>query len=58
MVLMIDGRKIVLETKNGTVGYPVADAFAEADGFVISLKQKISSPEPVETASTGEDTQG
>jgi len=40
-VLMIFGRKIVIETIDGTVGYPVGDAFEEADGFVISLKQKL-----------------
>ena len=40
--LLINGRKIVIETTNGAVGYPVADAFEEADGFVISLKRRLS----------------
>ena len=41
-VMMISGRKIVIETQNGTVGYPVADGFEEADGFVVSLRRKVS----------------
>ena len=41
--MMIPGRKIVIETKDGAVGYRVSDTFEEADGFVLSLKQKLTS---------------
>lgn len=44
-VLAIHGRKIVIETKDGLVGYPVADTFEEADGFVVSVKAMLSSSE-------------
>ena len=40
-IQIIYGRKIVLETDNGTVGYPVADTYEEADGFVVSVKQRL-----------------
>jgi hypothetical protein len=37
--LIVSGRKIVIETKDGLVSYIVADAFEEAEGFVVSLRQ-------------------
>lgn len=40
-LLMVKGRKIVIETKNGSIGYPVNDQFEEADGFVVSLRHAL-----------------
>ena len=37
----IEGRKLVIETKNGTVRYPVADLFEEAEGFVVSANAML-----------------
>ena len=36
MIMSIEGRRIVIETTSGTVRYPVADLFEEAEGFVLS----------------------
>lgn len=41
-LVIIEGRKIVLETKNGTVAYGVIDSFEDAEGFVISVKQRLA----------------
>lgn len=41
--VMSSGCKIVIETKDGSVGYPVLDLPEEADGFVISIKRKLRS---------------
>lgn len=41
-VLGIYGRKIVLETDTGTVAYPVVDTVEEAEGFVISVRQRLN----------------
>jgi hypothetical protein len=56
----IEGRQLVVETTSGTVRYPLADLFEEAEGFVLSAnsllqlereesedKDLISSDEPV-----------
>ena len=40
-LLMISGKKIFVETEDGTVGYAVQDSFDDADGFVISVKQHL-----------------
>ena len=40
--LMVSGRKIIVQTTYGTVGYPVLDTFEEADGFVLSLKEILT----------------
>ena len=50
-VFAIYGRKIVIETNSGAVGYPVADTFEEADGFVVSLRQRLLSLEPRDASS-------
>ncbi|MBW3599712.1 MAG: hypothetical protein KY475_20880 [Planctomycetes bacterium] len=39
--LIVSGRKIVIETREGPVGYVVADAIEEAEGFVITLRQVL-----------------
>jgi hypothetical protein len=41
IMLSVHGRKFVIETQNGVVGYPVTDTFEDADGFVLSLRQKL-----------------
>lgn len=43
LALGIHGRKIVVETTNGVVGFLMIDTFEEADGFVLSLKQRLYS---------------
>ena len=40
-IVLIYGRKLVLETEEGTVGYPVADGPDEAEGFVMSVKHEM-----------------
>ena len=40
--LSVHGRKIVIETADGTVGYPVSDGFEEADGFVLTIRQRLN----------------
>ncbi len=42
-VLLIHGRKIVIQTRNGVVGYAIADEDEEADGFLVSLRYKLES---------------
>lgn len=44
-VLMIFGQKIVIETNNGTVGYPNADQPEEAEGFVVAMNHAIEDHE-------------
>ncbi|MAG94598.1 MAG: hypothetical protein CMJ48_12745 [Planctomycetaceae bacterium] len=41
-VIIICGRRIVLETRDGTVGYPVVDGFEEAEGFAVSVRQRLN----------------
>lgn len=41
-MLMVKGRKIVVETKDGSVGFQVNDQFEEADGFVLSLRNALN----------------
>jgi hypothetical protein len=40
--LGIEGRKLVIETPGGTVRYPVADLFEEAEGFVVSANALLA----------------
>ena len=48
--LIVSGRKIVIETHDGLVGYVVADAVEEAEGFVITLRQAIRSTDKFKDA--------
>ncbi len=49
-LLCIEGRKLVIETAAGTVRYPVADLYEEAEGFVLSANSllELGGPEEVE----------
>jgi hypothetical protein len=47
---MVMGRKIVIETRDGPVGYVVADAVEEAEGFVITLRQVLRTGDKTEDA--------
>lgn len=47
---MVTGRKIVIETRDGPVGYVVADEVEEAEGFVITLRQVLRSGDKAEDA--------
>ena len=38
---MIFTQKVVIETKNGEVSYPVNDGFEEADGFALSIMSEL-----------------
>lgn len=40
-VLSIEGRRVVIETADGTVRYPVMDAFEDAEGFVLSASAAL-----------------
>jgi hypothetical protein len=40
-VLSIEGRRLVIETADGTVRYPVVDAFEDAEGFVLSASAAL-----------------
>ena len=42
-LLAIEGRKLVIETPSGTVRYPVADVWEEAQGFVVSANTLLKS---------------
>lgn len=42
-IVLICGRKIVLDTDEGTVAYLVSDTFEEAEGFVLSVRQRLKS---------------
>lgn len=42
-LVMIDGRKIVVETSNGTAGFLVTDQFDHAEGFVLAACQLLRS---------------
>jgi hypothetical protein len=52
VLLSIEGRRIVIETTNGTVAYPVQDLFEEAEGFVLSANSLLELD--AETRSDGE----
>ena len=53
-LLMINGKKIVIETSKGEVGYIVADPFEEAEGYVLSLSHAFVNTEN-RTTSTEKD---
>lgn len=40
-LITIDGRKVVIETNDGVVGYPVSDGWEDAEGFVITVRQHL-----------------
>lgn len=42
VVLSTEGRDLVIETTTGTVRYPVADLFEEAEGFVVSANALLA----------------
>lgn len=48
VMMSIDGRKIVVETTNGTVRYVVAELFEEAEGFVLSANSLLELERPIE----------
>ena len=47
---MVIGLKIVIETRDGPVGYLVEDAVEEAEGFVITARQVLRSGDKAEDA--------
>ncbi|MGB6041782.1 MAG: hypothetical protein WBF93_01380 [Pirellulales bacterium] len=53
--LMVSGRKVIVETTNGSAGYPVSDTFEEADGFVLSLKGILANSNNQESATPAAD---
>ena len=40
-LVMIQGRRVVVKTTDGSVAYPVNDLYEEAEGFVISVRQQL-----------------
>ena len=39
--LSIEGRKIVIETADGTISYPVLDQYEDAEGFALSANSAL-----------------